>query len=521
MSINSAKNIFSSNRPEDQGSASGLDRFAADTGALTRDQLIAERNDLRQRVVDLSMQLQMMGEQQRCEPESVAIDREQAEARLRRVAFYDPLTGLPNRALFLEKLTRRVSSDGSAALPASANLMALLCLDLDRFEVIKYSVGHPVSEQLLVAIAHRLKTCLPTSAIIARFEAGEFTLLLDGLTEAGEAIATAKKVQQALSEPFAINGHELFTTASIGIALNSMEFKQPEDFLRAADTAMHQAKVSGKGRYVVFDTAMQTKALRRLQLDADLRHALDRQEFYLQYQPIVSLTTQQVLGVEALVRWKRSDQCVVSPTEFIPLAEETGFIVPLGNWVLRQACHQVQQWQQQFPRKPSLFMSVNLSVIQLGQSDLLAQIDQILQATNLDARYLKLEITETAVMENAEWMTEVLKALKARSLQLTIDDFGTGYSSLSYLPVFPFDQLKVDRSFVSQLGNKDENTEVVRTITMLAHCLGMKVTAEGIETPEQLAQLRALQCEYGQGYLFSHPLDKAAIEQLLMQELSL
>ncbi|MEB3337935.1 MAG: EAL domain-containing protein [Leptolyngbyaceae bacterium] len=440
-------------------------------------------------------------------------ERKRTEARLRQYAFYDVLTGLPNQTLFLERVGRAIHQ---AKLDEN-RLFAVLHVDLDRFHQIKYSFGYQVAEQLLVASVDRLVSCLPPSTLIARVGADDFAILLEAIPNPDYATDLADHIHQAFTTPFNLKGRDVFTTASLGLAFSSIGYEYPEDFLQAADIAMHQSKILDLPHPLVFTTTMQTEAIARLQLDTDLRQALKRQEFQLYYQPIVSLANHQIIGLEALVRWQNKLQGVISPAEFIALAETTRLIIPLGNWVLREACRQLQIWQRMFAN-PALFVSVNVSPIQLAQPDFLDQVDQALQEHNLAPSSLKLEITEGAVMENTRWVTEKLEQLKARQIQLCIDDFGTGYSSLSYLHSFPFDTLKIDRCFITCLSKDDNSLEIVRTIIMLAQTLGMDLVAEGIETGEQLAHLKTLPCQYGQGYLFSKPLDSSAVERLIKQK---
>ena len=428
-------------------------------------------------------------------------DRKRAEDRLLHDAFHDALTGLPNRALFVDHLKLAVQRTRRR----EDMLFAVLFLDLDRFKVINDSLGHMVGDQLLVGIARRLETCLRPGDTIARLGGDEFTVLLEDITDEEEVVEVAQRLQKELTQAFNLSGHEVFTSASIGIALSTTGFEKPEDLLRDADTAMYRAKSMGKARHELFDKGMHTRALTQLQLETDLRRAVDRQEFIIHYQPIVSLANFRLAGFEALVRWEHPERGLVPPTDFIRIAEETGLIVPLGHWVLREACYQMREWQKIIPADPPLSISVNLSSKQFMQPDLIGQVKAVLEETQIDPRSLKLEITESVVMENFEVAVEMLQQLRNLGVELSIDDFGTGYSSLSYLHRFPISTLKIDRSFVSSMADNNENTEIVRTIVMLARNLGMKVVAEGVETKEQLAQLRALDCDYGQGYFFSKP----------------
>ncbi|HEV2861764.1 MAG TPA: EAL domain-containing protein [Pyrinomonadaceae bacterium] len=440
-------------------------------------------------------------------------DRKLSEGRLLHNAFHDALTGLPNRALFIDhvKLTiaRSKRRDG--------HLFAVLFLDLDRFKVINDSLGHMVGDQLLVGIARRLEACLREGDTVARVGGDEFTILLEDIEDEDEAVQVAERIQKELSQPFTLDGREVFTTASIGIAPSSTGYEDPEDILRDADTAMYRAKSAGKARHEVFDRAMHAVAVNLLQLETDLRKALERRELYLVYQPIVGLDDFRLCGFEALVRWNHPERGLVSPLDFIPVAEDTGQIIALGQWALLEACRQMRRWQRSVAADAHLFMSVNLSSKQFNQPDLIEQVRSILTQTRLSPRNLKLEITESAVMENIETATEMLKQLRALGVQLAIDDFGTGYSSLSYLHRFPIDTLKIDRSFVTRMSENNENTEIVRTIVVLAQNLGMDVVAEGVETKEQLALLRRLGCENGQGYYFSRPSSEADAEKIIAE----
>jgi diguanylate cyclase (GGDEF)-like protein/PAS domain S-box-containing protein len=440
-------------------------------------------------------------------------ERKLAEEQLRRNAFHDPLTGLPNRLLFMERLTQtieRVKRDRNYHF-------AVLFLDLDRFKVINDSLGHMVGDQLLVSIARRLEACLSHEDTVARLGGDEFTILLENIRQDEDATKVAERVQQALSAPFNLSGHEVFTSASIGITLSSTSFDRPEDLLRGADIAMYRAKAQGKACHEVFDTDMHTHVVALMQLENDLRRAVERQEFELYYQPIVSLSNGRIAGFEALVRWRHPEQGIISPGKFVPIAEETGLIIPLGQWVLREACRQLKQWQDERVYEPPLTVSVNLSSRQFSQPSLIGQIQQILEDTKVKASCLKLEITESAIMENTESAMDMLMQLKSMGIQLSVDDFGTGYSSLGYLYRFPMDLLKIDQSFVSRVDTDGEKLELVRTIMTLAWNLGMDVVAEGVETTKQLAQLKALKCQYGQGYLFSKPLNHVDATKLLQQ----
>ena len=438
-------------------------------------------------------------------------ERKQAEERLRLNAFHDSLTGLPNRLLFMERLTQTVTRSRQSA----DHQFAVLFLDLDRFKVINDSLGHLIGDQLLIAIARRLEACVSREDTVSRLGGDEFTVLLERIQNLEDAKKIAERVHKALSAPFNLSGHEVFTSASIGITLSTTEYERPEDLLRGADIAMYRAKALGRACHEVFDTEMHTRVVKLLQLENALRRAVERQEFLLYYQPIVALATGKIAGFEALVRWQHPEQGIVSPAEFVPMAEETGLIIPIGQWVLQEACRQMKAWHTTFPDQPPLSISVNLSGRQFSHPSLIKQIGQILADTELDAHSLKLEITESAIMENTESAMDMMLQLKAMGIQLSVDDFGTGYSSLGYLYRFPMDLLKIDRSFISRVDVDGEKLELVRTIITLAWNLGMDVVAEGVETTKQLAQLKALKCEYAQGYLFSRPVGSADAEKLI------
>ncbi len=388
---------------------------------------------------------------------------------------------------------------------------AVLFLDFDRFKIINDSLVPAMGDQLLIAIASRLQTCLRPGDTIARLGGDEFTMLLEEMRHYSESLEVAARIQQSLEEPFTLNGNEIFISVSIGIADSSMGYEQPEDMLRDADTAMYRAKARGAKCHEVFDKTMHSQVASRLQMESDMRRAIGREEFFLCYQPIVLLETGRLAGFEALVRWKHPELGLVSPAHFIPLAEETGLILQIGHWVLQEACRQMREWQEIYPASFPLQMSVNLSSKQFTQPNLIEQIRAILNDTKLEARYLKLELTESAVMDNVEAAMKQLAEIRALGIELSIDDFGTGYSSLSYLHRFPLNTLKIDRSFVMSMNEK-ENIEIVRTIIALAGSLGMGVIAEGVETFDQLTQLRNLHCGCGQGYYFSKPVEKDAAE---------
>jgi diguanylate cyclase (GGDEF)-like protein len=447
------------------------------------------------------------------EQERISRVLEETKEHFRHAAFHDSLTGLPNRAMFTELLKAEIETSKRR----SDHMFAVLFLDLDRFKNINDSLGHTHGDLLLVAFAERLEKVLRPVDTLARFGGDEFAILLSGMTDPTDTVRVAQRIQDELTQPFVLDKNSAFATASIGIALSTSGDDRPEDILRDADTAMYRAKENGKARYELFDHGMHARAVSRLQLESDLRRAVEQKEFSVFYQPIVCLQTGRLSGFEALVRWNHPRRGLVSPGDFIPVAEETGLIVPIGQWVLNEACNHIRECQSYSPSHRSLSLSVNLSARQVAQPDLLEQIKQALATSKLNPHCLKLEITESVVMENAEAAALMFKQLRSLGVQLSIDDFGTGYSSLSYLHRFPLNYLKIDRSFVMRLTTDNDNA-IVRTISTLARNLGMEVIAEGIETEEQYQQLKMLGCEYGQGYLFSRPVDNNGVRLLLAHD---
>ena len=438
-------------------------------------------------------------------------ERKLAEEKLRHNAYHDPLTNLPNRIFFMERLQGAIQE----VQTQNDCLYAVLFLDLDDFKYINDSLGHAIGDQLLIALTSRLKNCLRKTDILARFGGDEFTILLGEIQCRDQAIKVAQNMQQELSLPFVLEGHHVFTNASIGIALVTPDYQQPEEILRDADIAMYSAKEQGPGKSAIFNRKMHLKMLERLQLETDLRRAIEQNQFQVYYQPIVCLKTNKIAGFEALIRWKHPDGNLVSPAKFIPIAEKTGLIVEIGRWVLHQACSQMKTWHELFPHLSNLTISVNLSGRQLREPDLLDKIDDILQETGLKHDCLKLEITESILMDNPSAVKNILKQIKSRQIKLSLDDFGTGYSSLSYLHNFPIDTLKIDRAFVVGANSEIKNKAITQAIVTLAQSLGMEVIAEGIETEEQLEQLKQLKCEFGQGYFFSKPVAQPEAEKLL------
>jgi diguanylate cyclase (GGDEF)-like protein len=436
-----------------------------------------------------------------------------AEERLAHQSSYDPLTGLPNRTLFMNRLEQ-------ALLSASRqrDAVAVLFLDLDGFKVINDTLGYASGDELLAGVAGRLAASVRAGDTIARFGGDEFTVLLEGITHQDDAIRVAERITEELRMPLALGGREVFVTASIGIAVNGTGQERPDDLLQHADVALHRAKGAGRSRRIVFSPEMNTNTIERLDLETDLRRAVERGELRVHYQPELDLAAGRIVGMEALARWQHPLRGLISPAEFIPMAEETGLILPIGWWVLEQACRQARRWQAQHPHGPTLVMSVNLSARQFQHPDLVGQVARVLRRTRLEPAYLRLEITETVVMDGAESIIETLRRLKALGVQLAIDDFGTGYSSLAYLKRFPVDVLKVDKSFVDGLGQDPEDTAIVRAVITLAKSLGLRVTGEGVETSEQMTQLRAMGCDLAQGYYFARPLTSEAAATWLSGE---
>lgn len=435
----------------------------------------------------------------------------------------DPLTGLPNRLLFIDRLGRLIKHSKRR----KDHLFAVLFLDLDGFKMINDSLGHLVGDQLLVGVANRLEKCLRSSDTVARLGetftvarlgGDEFTILLDDLKEPDDAKRAAERLMDALTPPFVLGGKEVFTSVSIGIALGNAAYDKPEDLLRDADTAMYRAKSLGKARYEVFDADMRASVMARLQLETDLRHALEREEFRNFYQPIVSLESGRIVGLEALLRWQHPKRGLLGPEEFIFVVEETGMIRELGWWSLREACRQMRDWRERSDAVLDLSVSVNLSVKQLLQPNLVEDIKKLLHEVKVPPQVLRFEITESAVMADPASATELLQQIKALGIRLAIDDFGTGYSSLSYLHRFPLDTLKIDRSFINNAAADGEGMEIARTIMPMAKNLRLDVVAEGVETLEQVALLKRLQCRYAQGYYFSRPLAPKDIGELLTED---
>ena len=428
----------------------------------------------------------------------------------------DTLTALPNRLYFLDKLECLFDSSCQGGRP-----FAVLFLDLDRFKLINDSLGHAAGDELLIAVAGRLRSSVRAGwearqSVVARFGGDEFAVLLGDLRDTADAEIVAQRILDQFVSPFRLEGHTVFASSSVGIAL-SCSGATPEDLLRNADTAMYRAKAAGKARYDVFDEKMRVRAVARLEIETGLRKAIDERQLILYYQPEMSVNENRVIGYEALVRWNHPERGVLPPSEFIPIAEDSDLIVLLGRWVLQEAVGQMAQWQRKFAFDPPLAISVNVSSRHLIDAGLVGDVERVLRETGLDARCLKLEITESSIMQDAEKSLATLRQLKLLGVGLEIDDFGTGYSSLSYLQRLPFDTVKIDRSFIKELGIGAESSEIVKTIVELARSLDMDVVAEGIETQDQLDTVATLGCEFVQGYYFAKPLGAPLTEELMQE----
>lgn len=477
---------------------------------LAKAEITELNQDLERRVYQRTIKLKTVVQKLRQEIN----ERQRVQQQLIHDALHDSLTGLPNRTL----LTERIEFTIAHAKRNPDYKYGLLFIDLDRFKVINDSLGHSIGDQLLIAVSNLLQECVRENDLVARLGGDEFVILLDGIKSVQDATSIGERIQQKMRSPFDLESQNIFTSASIGIVFGSTEYSNPADLMRDADIAMYRAKDKGKARYTIFDQTMYDETLKLVELENSLRFALKRNELTMHYQPIISLDNNHLVGFEALIRWQHPERGAISPVEFIPIAEDTGLILDIGEWLLKEACQQLQTWRQQFASVPqinSLKMSINLASQQLQEPEFIQKLDQILLETGLEGSSLRLEITESVLIEPEGTIQNTLRQIKNRNIKLSIDDFGTGYSSLSYLRRFPIDNLKIDRSFINQMNLDSENFEIVRLIITLAKTLGMKTISEGVETALQLNQLKGLGCEFAQGYLFSIPLAPKEIELML------
>jgi diguanylate cyclase (GGDEF)-like protein/PAS domain S-box-containing protein len=432
-------------------------------------------------------------------------ERKVLEERLEHRAFHDCLTELPNRHLFMDRLGQALSRTRRRH-----KQVAVLFMDLDRFKVVNDSLGHEVGDLLLTVVAQRLRRCLRPEDTLARFGGDEFVVMIDAVDDPAQAVQVAERITEELRSPFIIEGRDLYVIASIGISLGDARTRDPDDLLREADTAMYRAKDEG-GDFRVFNPAMYERAFRRLEVENDLRRAIEQEEFVVHYQPIVDLQTGELWGMEALVRWDHPERGLLEPSEFVPVAEQSGLVIPMGEQILREACFRAKEWQEENPRIPSLVMSVNLSASQLSRLDLADTVERVLGETGLEGNRLILDVTETVYVKVLAGNTAILDRLRGLGVRFSIDDFGTGYSSLSYLRRLPADAIKIDQYFVRGLGENVEDKAVVRMIIELAHTLGLEVIAEGVETEEQADLLKEMGCDFAQGYHFSKPFPPEAV----------
>jgi diguanylate cyclase (GGDEF)-like protein/PAS domain S-box-containing protein len=440
-------------------------------------------------------------------------ERKRVEEKLSYEAYHDSLTGLPNRVAFLERVKQAIFKSQKDC----NYLFAVLFIDLDRFKVVNDSLGHLVGDELLINVAQILQYCLRPHDFVARLGGDEFTILLDRIEDLNDAHIIAARIQEKLITPFRLDNHTVFTSASIGIVVGNTNYRDSSDILRDADIAMYRAKSQGKARHEIFDEHMYAETVELLKIENDLRQAIINNEFVLHYQPIISVSNGNLYGFEALLRWEHPEQGLIYPDQFIHVAEETGLIVSIGQWVLKEACYQLRSWQEQFVNAANLKISVNLASQQIKEPKFLEKLDEIITAYSLPKNALHLEITESTLMDYRQETINLLTEIRARDVQLSIDDFGTGYSSLQYLNRFPINSLKIDRSFVQGMLAERENFEIVKTIIALARTLKIDVVAEGVETLKQLKVLKTFNCKLGQGYLFSKPLDRESAEFLLKE----
>jgi diguanylate cyclase (GGDEF)-like protein len=437
------------------------------------------------------------------------------ELHLRRHALHDSLTGLPNRSLFLDRLSHAVTR----ARRHKDFRFAVVVLDIDGFKAVNDSLGHGAGDELLIEMARRLETCVRGEDTVARLGGDDFGILLESLADETDAGRVTERIRAALAASVVLhadNGEsaEIFPSASMGVVTSSLAAQGPAELLQCADIALSRAKRAGRSRFEMFDRVMQARAVTRLKAETDLHHAVERREFVVYYQPMVDLRSGRITELEALVRWQ-ARQGIVPPLEFIPLAEETGLIIPIGSYVLGQACRQLRAWHERFPRTAPLSISVNLSVREFTQQSFVSRVKETIHATGIDPRLLRLEITESIAIEDKQPTLEMLAALRQLGVRIYLDDFGTGYSSLGYLHQWPLDAIKIDRTFVTRMHTEPTHLQLVRTVRALASNIGVAAVAEGVETEAQLATLREIGCEYAQGYLFSKPVPSDEMERLL------
>jgi len=437
--------------------------------------------------------------------------QKQTESRLVYNAFHDALTGLPNRALLVDRLEHALQRYKRHP----EHIFAVLYMDLDRFKVVNDSLGHSTGDRLLVDFAGKLDQHVRTADTVARLGGDEFVILLEDIEGVADAQKIAERILEELQQPFVIEGQSIFTTASIGIVVSADDHQRAEDVLRDADIAMYSAKSLGKGRFSLFNAELRALASERLEIEYDLRHALQNRELYLEYQPILSLDRGQLAGFEALLRWQHPRRGLITPLEFIPIAEEISQIVLIGQWVLEEACRQIKVWQAHFPSDPPLYISVNMSGKQFIHHDLSSQIEKILQSTGLDPACLHLEVIETIFLSDSAAIQTTLERLNNLGVKLEIDDFGTGYASFGYFQRIPISRIKIDRSFISRMDTQSGDNDLISSIIRLTQDLGVSAVAEGIETESQKERLYALGCAYGQGYFFSRPMSQLDVETWL------
>lgn len=438
-------------------------------------------------------------------------ERKEVEKKLTYDSLHDAMTGLSNRVLFVDRLGQAIEY----CKRRIEYTFAVLFVDVDQFKVINDSLGHLMGDQLLIAVGRRMKECLRSSDTIARFGGDEFAILLEITGEKNSAILVAEKIQEILKLPFKLDGNELYISASIGVVTNVAEYEHPEDVLRDADIAMYQAKASGKACLTIFDVQMRSQAFSRLEMEQEIRTALENREFQLYYQPIISLKSDRVIGVEALIRWRHPKRGLLLPGEFLPVAEESGLILPIGEWVLHEACAQLKRWQNIYPRLQDICINVNISNRQFSQPNFVEEVIRAIRVNGLKAESLRLEITENVLISNYGAANQIFTKLRDQGIHLQIDDFGSGYSALGYLQHFPISTIKIDKSFIDNMGKGQKGIALIRAIVSMTRELGMETIAEGIETSEQLDELKSLLCDFGQGFLLSRPLDKEAAEKIL------